>query len=46
MVHVQSFLPNYDVPEEFETHYDYLRKLCVGGIKNRYGDNPYAKGSQ
>ena len=35
-----TILPNYDVPEEFETHYDYLRKLCVDGIKNRYGENP------
>ena len=35
-----TILPNYDVPEEFATHYDYLRKLCVDGIKNRYGENP------
>ena len=35
-----TILPNYDVPEEFETHYDYLRKLCIDGIKNRYGENP------
>ena len=35
-----TILPNYDVPEEFETHYDYLRKLCVEGIKNRYGEEP------
>ena len=35
-----TILPNYDVPEEFKTHYDYLRKLCIDGIKNRYGGNP------
>lgn len=35
-----TILPNYDVPEEFETHYDYLKKLCDDGIRNRYGDNP------
>ena len=33
-------LPNYDVPEEFTTHYDYLEKICNDGIKKRYGDNP------
>lgn len=35
-----TILPNYDVPEEFETHYDYLKKLCDDGIKNRYDENP------
>ena len=29
-------LPNYEVPAEFETHYDYFRKLCIDGIKKRY----------
>ena len=33
-----TILPNYDVPEEFETHYDYLKKLCDDGIKLKYGD--------
>jgi len=33
-------LPNYDVPEEFETHEAYFRKLCMDGIKERYGENP------
>ena len=33
-------LPNYDVPEEFETHYDYFYDLCQKGIRNRYGENP------
>ena len=35
-----TILPNYDVPEEFKTHYDYLEYLCNEGIKKRYGDNP------
>ena len=35
-----TILPNYDVPEEFESHYDYLEKLCNDGIRNRYGENP------
>lgn len=33
-----TILPNYDVPAEFETHYDYLKKLCDDGIIERYGD--------
>ncbi len=32
-----TILPNYDVPEEFETHYDYLEKLTMDGLKQRYG---------
>lgn len=35
-----TILPNYDVPAEYATHYDYLKKLCDDGIKNRYGENP------
>jgi len=35
-----TILPNYEVPEGFETHYDYIKKLCYDGIKKRYGDNP------
>ena len=35
-----TILPNYDVPEEFKTHYDYLKKICDEGIENRYGKNP------
>lgn len=35
-----TILPNYDVPKEFNTHYDYFKKLCDDGIKARYGDNP------
>ena len=35
-----TILPNYDVPEEFKTHYDYFKKLCDDGIKYRYGENP------
>ena len=35
-----TILPNYDVPPEYPTHYDYFKHLCDEGIKNRYGDNP------
>ncbi|MBR0350708.1 MAG: DNA polymerase III subunit alpha [Clostridia bacterium] len=35
-----TILPNYDVPPEFATHYDYFKKLCDDGIKFRYGENP------
>ena len=34
-----TILPNYDVPEKFETHYDYLKKLCDDGIQKKYGEN-------
>jgi len=34
-----TILPNYDVPEEFETHYDYLEKVTKDGLITRYGDN-------
>lgn len=34
-----TILPNYDVPQEFETHYDYFKKLCDDGIVRRYGEN-------
>ncbi len=35
-----TILPNYDVPPEYPTHYDFLKKLCDDGIKKRYGENP------
>lgn len=35
-----TILPNYDVPKEFPTHYDYFKKLCDDGIEKRYGKNP------
>ncbi len=35
-----TILPDYTVPEGYETHYDYLKKLCDDGIKERYGENP------
>ena len=35
-----TILPNYDVPKEYATHYDYLKKLADDGIKKRYGENP------
>ena len=34
-----TILPNYEVPKEFKTHYDYMKKLCDDGLKERYGDN-------
>ncbi len=34
-----TILPNYDVPQEFETHFDYLKKLCDEGIKLKYGES-------
>ena len=30
-------LPNYDVPEEYKTHAEYLRMLCETGLEKRYG---------
>ena len=33
-----TILPNYDVPEEFETHYDYIEKLCKDGLLKKYGN--------
>ena len=36
----KTILPNYEVPKEFATHYDYFKKLADDGIKERYGDNP------
>ena len=35
-----TILPNYDVPKEYPTHYDFLKKLCDDGLKQRYGENP------
>lgn len=35
-----TILPNYDVPEEFESHFDYIKKLTEDGIRERYGENP------
>ena len=34
-----TILPNYEVPEGFETHYDYFKKLCDDGIRKRYGED-------
>ncbi len=34
-----TILPNYDVPEEFASHYDYIKKLTDDGMKARYGEN-------
>ena len=35
-----TILPNYDVPPEFPTHYDFFKKICDDGIRKRYGENP------
>ena len=35
-----TILPNYEVPAEFPTHYDYFKKLCDDGIRKKYGENP------
>ena len=29
-----TILPNYEVPKEFKTHYDYLEKLTIDGRKS------------
>ena len=34
-----TILPNYEVPPEYKTHYDYLKELCYKGLKKRYGEN-------
>ena len=34
-----TILPNYDVPKEFGSHYDYMKKICDDGLKKRYGKN-------
>ena len=33
-----TILPNYDVPEGFETHYDYIENLTKKGLIKRYGN--------
>ena len=35
-----TILPNYDVPEGYDTHFDYLKKLTDDGITARYGTEP------
>ncbi|MFR2534694.1 MAG: DNA polymerase III subunit alpha [Clostridia bacterium] len=34
-----TILPNYDVPPEFASHYEYLVKLTDDGMKERYGEH-------
>ena len=34
-----TILPNYEVPEGYETHYDFLEDLCKKGMVKRYGSN-------
>ena len=36
----KTILPNYEVPKEYKTHYDYFKKLADDGVKERYGENP------
>ena len=31
-----TILPNYDVPKEYKTHFDYLKDLTFKGLKERY----------
>ncbi len=33
-------LPNYEVPEKYNTHAEFFRELCDIGLKKRYGENP------
>ena len=33
-----TILPNYDVPEGYETHYDYIEDLTKKGLVKRYGN--------
>ena len=33
-----TILPNYDVPEGFETHYDYIEHLTKEGLVKKYGN--------
>ncbi len=35
-----TILPNYDVPPQYPTHYDFLKELCDKGLKKRYGEHP------
>jgi DNA polymerase-3 subunit alpha len=35
----QVKLPVYEVPEKFETHFDYFKHLCDTGMIKRYGEN-------
>ena len=44
-----TILPNYDVPEGFATHYDYIEDLTRKGLVKRYGNdeiNEYEKLSE
>ncbi len=35
-----TILPNYDVPPQYSTHYEFFRELCKEGIYKRYGQKP------
>ncbi|MBR0413535.1 MAG: DNA polymerase III subunit alpha [Clostridia bacterium] len=38
-----TVLPNFEVPPEFKTHFDYLKYLCEKGFAKRYGENAPAE---
>ena len=40
-----TILPNYDVPEGFETHYDYIEHLTREGLVKKYAENNVAEGT-
>ena len=40
-----TILPNYDVPEGFETHYDYIEYLTKEGLIKKYAENNVAEGT-
>ncbi len=31
-------LPNYNIPAEYRSQKDYLRSLCIGGVRERFGE--------
>ena len=35
-----TILPNFEVPDKYETHYDFFKYKCDEGIRKRYGENP------
>ena len=38
-----TILPNYDVPEGYDTHYEYFEDLCFKGLVSRYGSDESKK---
>lgn len=33
-------LPHFDIPEGYDSHYDYFRKMCYDGLYRHYGKHP------